>query len=298
MSDFLLDLAGHGFTHAGPVAMFLYVLVLCQLTTLSVTLYLHRSQTHRAVDFHPLLAHAFRFWLWLTTAMVVRQWVAVHRKHHANTDTARDPHSPQVYGIGTLLWKGVELYSVARLDPATLDKYGRGTPNDWIERHLYTPHCNWGPTVLAVTNLLLFGVIGMALWAVQMMWIPFWGGGVINGLGHWCGYRNFETADCSANLVPWAFWVGGEELHNNHHASPSSAKFAVRRGEFDLGWSIIRVLRRCRLATVRRVAAVPGALPRLRVLATHDVVNNRVVRARAGASGGQRTPQPDADAPS
>jgi len=254
MFDFLLNVAAHGFARAGFGTMLVYLLAMTQLTILAVTLYLHRSQTHRSVDFHPVLAHFFRFWVWLTTSMVTKEWVAIHRKHHAHSDTAHDPHSPHIFGIGKLLWEGTELYTSACNDEELLAKYGSGTPDDWVERHIYTPHSNWGPTVLAVVNLLLFGVVGMAIWAVQMMWIPFWAAGVVNGLGHWRGYRNYETADRSANLMPWGFWVGGEELHNNHHAFPSSAKFSVRRFEFDAGWLVIQVLAKLRLADVKRIA--------------------------------------------
>jgi stearoyl-CoA desaturase (delta-9 desaturase) len=252
--DRFLDLASHGLLHAGFGAMLLYLLVMTQLTILTVTLYLHRSQTHRSVDFHPVLAHAFRFWSWLTTSMITREWVAVHRKHHAHVDTKQDPHSPYMVGIHQLLWRGTELYTEACRDSELLATYGRGTPDDWVERHIYTPHCNWGPTLLAVIGVALFGVKGMALWALQMMWIPFWAAGVVNGVGHWWGYRNFETPDKSANVMPWAIWLGGEELHNNHHAFPSSAKFSVRRFEFDFGWLVIQVLSALRLACVRRVA--------------------------------------------
>jgi stearoyl-CoA desaturase (delta-9 desaturase) len=259
MFDRLLNHAGHGLFDAGIGMMLLYLLVMTQLTIFTVTLYLHRSQTHRSVDFHPVLAHAFRFWSWLTTSMVTREWVAVHRKHHAHADTEHDPHSPYIAGIHTLLWKGTELYTKASQDPRMLATYGRGTPDDWIERHLYTPHGNWGPTLLAVINIALFGVVGMAIWAVQMMWIPFWAAGVVNGIGHWWGYRNFETPDKSANVMPLAIWVGGEELHNNHHAFPSSAKFSVRRFEFDLGWLMIQMLSALGLARVRRVALVGQA---------------------------------------
>ena len=255
MFEYLLDHASNGFTHAGLGAKLVFLLVMTQLTILTVTLYLHRSQSHRSVDFHPALAHCFRFWSWLTTAMVTREWVAIHRKHHAHCETELDPHSPQFHGIGKLVWSGTELYMDARADGNLLPRFGRGTPDDWIERHLYTRHCNWGPTVLAVLEIALFGVGGMAIWAIQMMWIPFWGAGVVNGIGHWWGYRNFETADRSTNLTPIALWVGGEELHNNHHAFPSSAKFSLRRFEFDLGWLIIRILATLKLADVKRVAS-------------------------------------------
>lgn len=256
MFEFLTSLAAGGITQAGLGAKLVFLLVMTQLTILTVTLYLHRSQSHRSVDFHPALAHCFRFWSWLTTAMVTKEWVAIHRKHHAHCETELDPHSPQVFGIGKLVWGGTELYMAARSDEHLLSRFGSGTPADWIERNIYTRHCNWGPTVLAVLEIALFGVGGMAIWAIQMMWIPFWGAGVVNGVGHWWGYRNFETADRSTNLSPIAVWVGGEELHNNHHAFPSSAKFSVRRFEFDLGWLVIRILARLKLADVKRVAYI------------------------------------------
>lgn len=232
----------------------LYFVVVTQLTILSVTLYLHRSQAHRGVDFHPLLAHVFRFWSWLTTSMITREWAAIHRKHHAKCETPEDPHSPQVYGIGVVMSRGVELYRAAREDRESIEKYGKGCPNDWIERNLYTRHASLGLPLMLIINVALFGVIGLAVWALQMIWIPFWAAGVINGLGHWWGYRNFETDDTSTNLTPWAFFVGGEELHNNHHAFPSSSRFALRRFEFDIGWVVIRGLQAVGLAKVKRVA--------------------------------------------
>ena len=232
----------------------LYFLVVTQLTIFSVTLYLHRSQAHRGVDFHPVLAHFFRFWSWLTTSMITREWAAIHRKHHAKCETPEDPHSPQVFGLRTVLGRGVELYRAARADRESIEKYGKGCPDDWIERHLYTPYATFGPVLMLVVSLALFGVLGVAVWALQMIWIPFWAAGVVNGLGHWWGYRNFETDDTSTNLTPWAFFIGGEELHNNHHAFPSSSRFALRRFEFDIGWSVIRGLQFVGLAKVRRVA--------------------------------------------
>ncbi|MET0231425.1 MAG: fatty acid desaturase [Rhodanobacteraceae bacterium] len=246
--------ASGGFTHAGVVAKLVFLLVMTQLTILTVTLYLHRSQSHRSVEFHPVLAHAFRFWAWLTTAMVTKEWVAIHRKHHAHCETELDPHSPNVHGIRRLLAEGAELYMDARADADLLAQFGQGTPDDWIERNLYSRRCNWGPTILAIAEVALFGVAGMAIWAIQMIWIPFWAAGVVNGVGHWWGYRNYETADRSTNLMPIGFWIGGEELHNNHHAFPSSARFALRRYEFDLGWVVIRVLSKFGLARVKRVA--------------------------------------------
>ena len=254
MIDSILNFLAHGLIHAGLGSMALYLLVVTQLTILSVTLYLHRSQAHRGVDFHPLIAHFFRFWAWLTTAMVTRQWVAVHRKHHAKVETIEDPHSPMVFGIKRVFWQGVELYRVAASDKATEEKYGRGTPDDWIERNLYARFPEAGPTLLALVSIALFGFWGLAIWAIQMLWIPFWAAGFVNGLGHWWGYRNFESSDTSTNLSPWGLWIGGEELHNNHHAFPSSAKFALRRFEVDIGWVVIRLLAALHLARVLRVA--------------------------------------------
>ena len=254
MIDSILNFLAHGLIHAGLGSMALYLLVVTQLTILSVTLYLHRSQAHRGVDFHPLIAHFFRFWAWLTTAMVTRQWVAVHRKHHAKVETIEDPHSPMVFGIKRVFWQGVELYRVAASDKAIEEKYGRGTPDDWIERNLYARFPDAGPTLLALVSIALFGFWGLAIWAIQMLWIPFWAAGLVNGLGHWWGYRNFESSDTSTNLSPWGLWIGGEELHNNHHAFPSSAKFALRRFEVDIGWVVIRLLAALRLARVLRVA--------------------------------------------
>ncbi len=254
MIDSILNFLAHGLIHAGLGSLALYLLVVTQLTILSVTLYLHRSQAHRGVDFHPLIAHFFRFWAWLTTAMVTKQWVAVHRKHHAKVETIEDPHSPMVFGIKRVFWQGVELYRVAASDKATEEKYGRGTPDDWIERNLYARFPEAGPTLLALLSIALFGFWGLAIWAIQMLWIPFWAAGFVNGLGHWWGYRNFESSDTSTNLSPWGLWIGGEELHNNHHAFPSSAKFALRRFEVDIGWVVIRLLAALRLARVLRVA--------------------------------------------
>ena len=254
MLDAFLDFAAHGLANAGWLTMLVYLLVTTQLTIFAVTLYLHRSQAHRGVDFHPVVANFLRFWNWLGTGMVTKEWVAVHRKHHAHCETAEDPHSPQVAGIGKVFFEGAELYRTAAANEADLQKYGRGTPDDWMERHLYTPYPYLGVTLLAIIDIALFGVVGAAIWAAQMAWIPFWAAGVVNGLGHWWGYRNFETADKATNHTPWGVWIGGEELHNNHHAFPSSAKFALRKFEVDIGWLIIRGLEKVRLAKVLRVA--------------------------------------------
>ena len=254
MLQALLNFLAHGLTGASWVGVLIYALVVTQLTIFSVTLYLHRSQTHRGVDFHPAINHAFRFWLWLSTGMITKEWVGVHRKHHARVDTAEDPHSPQYAGIKKVFWDGVSLYrnSAARKDD--MEKYGRGTPDDWMEKHVYTGHAMLGIVLMAIINIALFGVLGVAVWAAQMAWIPFWAAGFVNGLGHWWGYRNFESDDKSTNLIPWAFWIGGEELHNNHHAFPSSARFSMRRWEFDIGWFAIRTLETLKLAKVLRVA--------------------------------------------
>ncbi len=230
-------------------------LVAVQITIAAVTLYLHRCQAHRALDMHPALSHFFRFWLWLTTGMVTKEWAAIHRKHHAKCETVDDPHSPRIHGINKILWGGVVLYVKESHKPEVMAKYGHSTPDDWIERHIYTPLQKVGIVVLGIVNISLFGVVpGLLLYGIQLAWIPFWAAGVINGLGHYAGYRNFATEDDSTNLVPWAFWIGGEELHNNHHAYPTSAKFSVRWYEFDLGWLYIRILGALGLVKVRKQA--------------------------------------------
>ncbi len=233
------------------VALFL---LLTQITIFSVTLYLHRAQAHRALDLHPVVSHFFRFWLWMTTGMNTREWVAVHRKHHAHCETENDPHSPVTHGIWKVLFHGVSLYTEEAKNPETIEKYGRGTPNDWLQRHLYDRWRYLGIALMAVIDLALFGPIGLTFWAGQILWIPFWAAGVINGAGHWWGYRNFITQDTATNLIPIAFFIGGEELHNNHHAFPSSARFSMKRWELDLGWQCIRLLRALGLARVLREA--------------------------------------------
>ncbi|MFZ5607532.1 MAG: DesA family fatty acid desaturase [Pseudomonadota bacterium] len=254
MSTSMIDFLAGGLLQLGWWEMLLYLLIATQVTIFTVTLYLHRSQAHRGVDFHPVVAHFFRFWSWLTTSMITKEWAAIHRKHHAKCETEDDPHSPMHKGIGTVFWRGADLYSAARLNREDIEQYGKGCPDDWIERRLYTRFANAGVALLLALSFVLFGFKGVAAWAIQMAWIPFWAAGVINGLGHWWGYRNFETTDTATNLTPWAVWVGGEELHNNHHAFPSSAKFALRRFEFDIGWAVIRLLAALRLARVLRVA--------------------------------------------
>jgi stearoyl-CoA desaturase (delta-9 desaturase) len=264
MFDSLISYAARGlFSEASWGTWIAYFIAATQMTIMTVTLYLHRSQTHRGVDFHPVLAHVFRLWAWLSTAMVTKQWVAIHRKHHAKCETEEDPHSPMVHGIDKVLWDGVDLYRVASRDASEIEKYGRGTPDDWIERNVYAAHPSLGPTLLLFISFALFGVVGVAIWALQMVWIPFWAAGVVNGLGHWWGYRNFESADTSTNLSPWGLIIGGEELHNNHHAFPSSAKFSLRRFEFDIGWAAIRVFQVFGLAKVLRVAPTLDVRPNM-----------------------------------
>jgi len=229
----------------------IYTLVMVQITIACVTLYLHRSQAHRAVQFHPVVAHFMRFWLWLTTGMVTKEWVAIHRKHHQASDTEQDPHSPKVYGIWRVLFGGALLYAKAARNKILIQELGHGTPNDWIEEKLYTPHSRLGILIMLIIDLVLFGPVGFVVWGVQMLWIPFWAAGVINGLSHWWGYRNTDTKDTSRNLWPWAVWIGGEELHNNHHANGASANFRQRKWEVDIGWMYIKVLQFFRLARVR-----------------------------------------------
>ncbi len=230
---------------------FIYTLVMVQITIACVTLYLHRSQTHKAVQFHTVVNHFMRFWLWLTTGMVTKQWVAIHRKHHQASDTEADPHSPKIYGIKRVLFGGAFLYHKASKDTAMVEKLGVGTPNDWLERNVYSAHSRLGILLMLVIDLVLFGPWGLLVWGIQMIWIPFWAAGVINGLAHWWGYRNTDTKDTSRNLLPIAIWIGGEELHNNHHSDGASAKFSQRWYEFDIGWFYISILQKLRLATVR-----------------------------------------------
>ncbi|MGW8392705.1 DesA family fatty acid desaturase [Pseudoduganella sp. HUAS MS19] len=231
--------------------LLLFGLVSTHVTIVTVTLYLHRCQTHRSLQLHPIVAHCFRFWLWLTTGMVTREWVAVHRCHHAHCETAKDPHSPVVLGINQVLWRGAELYRRATGAPALVDRYGRGAPADWLERRIYGRYTWQGVGLLLLIELGLFGVPGLTLWACQMMWIPFLAAGVVNGLGHFAGYRNYDCKEAATNIVPFGLLIGGEELHNNHHTFPTSAKFSVRWFELDIGWTYISILRWLRLASLR-----------------------------------------------
>jgi len=229
----------------------IYTLVMVQITIACVTLYLHRSQTHRAVQFHPVVNHVMRAWLWFTTGMVTRQWVAIHRRHHQRSDQEGDPHSPQIYGIWRVLFGGALLYHATSKDTAMIDSLSKDCPNDWIERNLYSAHSRSGILLMLVIDLLLFGPWGLVVWGIQMIWIPFWAAGVVNGVAHWVGYRNTDTKDTSRNIIPWAVWIGGEELHNNHHSDGANAKFSQKWYEFDLGWMYICILRFFKLATVR-----------------------------------------------
>ena len=254
--DFLygfLDLSFWGYV--------LITFVMVQFTFMAVTLYLHRDAAHRSLDLHPALRHIFRFWLWMSSGILTREWVAVHRKHHARCETPEDPHSPVIFGLKKVLLEGAELYQAVARDSEVCEKFGRGTPNDWIERNVYSKYRNTGIVLMVIADLLLFGVPGIIIIAIQMMAMPVMAAGVINGLGHHTGYRNFECPDAATNIVPWGFIVGGEELHNNHHAFPSSAKFSIRKWEFDMGWLYIRIFQALGLAKVIRVAPEPAIVP-------------------------------------
>jgi stearoyl-CoA desaturase (delta-9 desaturase) len=278
MSYDTFSLLSHGLIDLPWWGYVVVALALTHVTIASVTIFLHRAQAHRALDLHPVVSHFFRFWLWLTTGMVTKEWVAIHRKHHAKVETEEDPHSPQTRGINKVMWQGAELYRAESKNLETLEKYGRGTPDDWLERNVYTRFSWEGVGLMLAVNLVLFGPLGLTIWAVQMMWIPIWAAGVINGIGHYWGYRNFASADTSTNLVPWGILVGGEELHNNHHAYGSSAKFSSRWWEFDLGWTYIRILGFLRLATVRKVAPklhLEAAKPAPDLGTLHAVITHR-----------------------
>jgi len=249
----VIDLFAHGLLDLSVWQVILYTLITTHFTIAAVTIFLHRAQAHRALDLGPIPSHFFRFWLWLGTGMVTKQWVAIHRKHHAKCETEEDPHSPQTRGIDTVLWRGAELYRAEAKNEETLAKYGHSTPNDWIERNLYTRHSALGVSLMLILNIVLFGALGATVWAVQMLWIPITAAGIINGIGHYWGYRNFEAADASTNISPWGLIIGGEELHNNHHTYPTSAKFSVKRYEFDLGWAYIRAMQAIGWARVKKV---------------------------------------------
>ena len=254
LSQDWLGFAAHGLLVLPWWGYVVVTLALTHVTIASVTIYLHRSQAHRGVDLHPAVSHFFRFWLWLTTGMITKEWVAIHRKHHAKVETPDDPHSPQTRGIKKVFFEGSELYRDESKNQETLAKYGHGTPDDWVERQIYSRWLWQGVGLMMGINLILFGPIGLTIWAIQMIWIPITAAGIINGVGHYWGYRNFASDDASTNIVPWGILIGGEELHNNHHAYGTSAKLSSRWYEFDIGWAYIRTLAFFRLATVRKVA--------------------------------------------
>ncbi|MEK8047739.1 DesA family fatty acid desaturase [Ideonella margarita] len=252
--DAFVDWASNGVLGLSTWQVVAVTLVMTHITIAAVTIFLHRAQAHRSLELHAIPSHFFRFWLWMTTGMVTKEWVAIHRKHHAKCETPDDPHSPQTRGIKTVLLTGSELYRSEAKVAETLKKYGHNTPDDWVERHFYTGRSALGVSLMLVINLVLFGALGATVWAVQMLWIPITAAGIINGIGHWWGYRNFEAVDASTNISPWGIVIGGEELHNNHHTYPTSAKLSVKPYEFDIGWAYIRGLEICGLAKVRKTA--------------------------------------------
>lgn len=258
MKDFISFTAG-GLLQASWWEVVLYTLVMTHITIVGVTVFLHRSQAHRGLDLHPAVMHFFRFWLWMTTGMVTKEWVSIHRKHHAKCEREDDPHSPMIYGIGKVMFSGAELYRHESKNKETLSKFGHGTPDDWLERHIYTRYSARGILIMLFIDLALFGSIGFTIWAVQMAWIPFWAAGVVNGIGHYWGYRNFASPDTSTNVFPIGILIGGEELHNNHHAFGTSAKFSSKWYELDIGWIYILGLKSLGLCKIKKVA------PRLRL---------------------------------
>ena len=270
--DTLLSFAAGGITQASWWQIVLFTLVVTHVTIVGVTLYLHRSQAHRGVDLHPAIAHFFRFWLWMTTGMVTKEWVSIHRKHHARCEREGDPHSPMIYGINRVLFRGAELYRDESNNSETLKKFGYGTPDDWMERNVYAKHNVLGILIMLGIDLALFGALGLTVWAVQMAWIPFWAAGVVNGLGHYWGYRNFASPDTSTNVFPIGILIGGEELHNNHHAYGTSAKFSSRWFEFDIGWGYLKILKFFGLADIRKVA------PKLKLESDKGTVDQRTLQ--------------------
>lgn len=277
MIDSIMNFLSAGIAGFSLFEIFLFTLIAVQFTIMGITIYLHRCQAHRGLDLHPILSHIFRFWLWLTTGMRTIEWVSIHRKHHATCETENDPHSPKTYGLKKVLLEGAELYRAAISDEVA-NRYGHGTPNDWLEHNVYR-HKRAGIMILLVIEILLFGGLGLAVWAIQMMWTPFWAAGMINGTAHHSGYRNYETPDQSTNMYPFAIWIGGEELHNNHHAFPSSAKFSNKWWEFDIGWMYIRIFSFLGLAKVKRVAPkvkIDSKKEKLDIETIRSVVANRV----------------------
>ncbi|AOJ11027.1 acyl-CoA desaturase [Burkholderia mayonis] len=266
MLNSLLDFFANGLLRFTWWQIVLFTLAVTHVTIVGVTVYLHRCQAHRALDLHPIVSHFFRFWLWMTTGMLTGQWAAIHRKHHAKCETEEDPHSPQTRGIWKVLLEGAELYRAEAKNEETMRKYSHGTPNDWLERNLYSKYPILGVSVMMVIDVALFGLVGLTVWAVQMVWIPFWAAGVVNGLGHFWGYRNFNAADASTNLFPWGIVIGGEELHNNHHTFATSAKLSNKWYEFDIGWMYIRIMSAFGLAKVKKIAPTPRLAARKTVL--------------------------------
>ena len=276
--DPVLDFLLNGVTHASGWQILGYTLVVTHITIAAVTIFLHRCQAHRALDLHAIPSHFFRFWLWMTTGMVTKEWAAIHRKHHAKCETEEDPHSPITRGIEKVVFEGAELYRVEARNRETIEKYGHGTPDDWIERNVYTKHSALGVALMLIVNVLLFGVLGLTVWAIQMMWIPVTAAGIINGIGHYWGYRNFDCKDASTNILPWGIIIGGEELHNNHHTYGTSAKLSSKWYEFDIGWMYISILSFFGLAKVKKIAPAPR-FDREKLVADldtlHSVVANR-----------------------
>jgi stearoyl-CoA desaturase (delta-9 desaturase) len=273
LRDAVVDWLAGGLLQTGWWQVALITLAMTHITIASVTIFLHRAQAHRALDLHALPSHFFRFWLWLTTGMVTKEWVAIHRKHHAKCETVDDPHSPVTRGIKTVLLRGSELYRSEAKNQETLAKFGHGTPDDWIERNLYTRYSWQGVGLMMIINLFLFGALGATVWAVQMLWIPITAAGIINGIGHFWGYRNFEAPDASTNVLPWGIIIGGEELHNNHHTYPTSAKLSVKPYEFDIGWAYIRAMEMVGLAQVRKTP------PMLKLGAIKPVADDKTLEA-------------------
>ncbi|WP_183720348.1 MULTISPECIES: acyl-CoA desaturase [Paraburkholderia] len=279
MLNSLLDFLAHGVLHFSWWQILLCALAATHVTIIGVTVYLHRCQAHRALELHPIASHFFRFWLWMTTGMLTGQWAAIHRKHHAKCETEEDPHSPQTRGLWKVMLEGAELYRAEAKNEETLRRFSHGTPNDWMERNVYTRYPILGVSIMMVIDVALFGVVGLSVWALQMAWIPFWAAGVVNGLGHFWGYRNFNSSDASTNLFPWGIIIGGEELHNNHHTFATSAKLSNKWYEFDIGWMYIRLMQAVGLAKVKKVAPTPRLAKEGKLVADHEtlqaVLSNR-----------------------
>jgi len=269
----ILDFLSNGLLNLSGWQIFFVIVGLTHVTIAAVTIYLHRHQAHRALDLHPLISHFFRFWLWMTTGMVTKEWAAIHRKHHAKCETEEDPHSPQTRGIKKVFFQGAELYRAESKVAETLEKYGHGTPDDWIERNLYSRHSALGVTLMMIIDLALFGVAGLTVWAIQMAWIPLTAAGIINGIGHYWGYRNYDCNDAATNIFPWGILIGGEELHNNHHTFGTSAKLSSKWYEFDIGWMYIRLLETVGLAKVKKVAPAPK-FDRLKLVADFETLQS------------------------